>query len=71
MILVSPLKGEPVLKAMAWLNQRQMVPCHIWLAPSAEEGKAWCRQLAGMGFMGYAVQHLEELPAVLGGGHRG
>ncbi|WP_438446175.1 DUF58 domain-containing protein [Gorillibacterium sp. sgz5001074] len=67
MILVTPQKGEAVLKALAWLNQRQMVPCHIWLNGSAEEGKAWCKQLQSMGYMGYAVRSLDELPAALGG----
>lgn len=67
MVLVSPVKGEPIVKALAGLKQRQLVPCHIWIGPSADEGKAWCRQLASMGYTGYAVSSLEELPAVLGG----
>lgn len=71
MILVSPLKGEPILKAMAWLNQRQMVPCHIWLTSSPEEGRTWCKQLQSLGHMGYAVRSLDELPAALGGAANG
>lgn len=71
MIIVSPLKGEPVLKALAWLNQRQMVPCHIWLTSNQEEGKAWCRELQSKGYMGYAIRTLDELPAVLGGAAHG
>lgn len=70
-IIVSPLKGEPVLKALAWLNQRQMVPCHICLTADLEAGKAWSRQLQSMGYMGYAVRTLEELPAALGGAANG
>lgn len=67
MIIVSPEKGEGILKTMAWLHQRQMVPCHIWLSPHAEEGAEWCRQLRTMGHMGYAVRTLDELPAALRG----
>jgi uncharacterized protein (DUF58 family) len=67
MIMISPLKGEPILKAMAWLHQRQIVPCHIWLAPQAEDGAVWCRQLQSLGYMGYAVRSLDELPAALRG----
>jgi uncharacterized protein (DUF58 family) len=71
MIIVSPLKGEKILKAMAWLHQRQMVPCHIWLTSNPEDGKAWCKQLQVKGYMGYAVQSLDELPNVLGGAVHG
>jgi len=67
MVLVTPLKGEAVLKTMAWLNQRQMVPCHIWLSASEEEGRIWTKQLTSMGYMGYSVRSLDELPAALGG----
>jgi hypothetical protein len=67
MIIISPEKGEGILKTMAWLHQRQMVPCHIWLTPHAEEGAEWCRQLRTMGHMGYAVRTLDELPTALRG----
>lgn len=67
MILVSPLTGEPVLKAIAWLHQRQMVACHIWLAPRHEDGVKWCKQLHSMGHMGYAIHTLDELPDALRG----
>ncbi|MNP60428.1 hypothetical protein D3C76_1555130 [compost metagenome] len=67
MIIVSPEKGDGILKTMAWLHQRQMVPCHIWLTPHADEGAEWCRQLGTMGHMGYAVRTLDELPAALRG----
>jgi uncharacterized protein (DUF58 family) len=67
MIIISPQKGEPILKAIAWLNQRQMVSCHIWLTPDIEEGINWCKQLQSMGHMGYAIRSLDELPAALRG----
>lgn len=68
MIIVSPLKGEPILKAIAWLHQRQITACHIWLASqAAEDGANWCRQLQSLGHMGYAVRSLDELPASLRG----
>lgn len=67
MIMISPQKGEPILKAIAWLNQRQMVSCHIWLTPNIEEGISWCKQLQSMGHMGYAIRSLDELPAALRG----
>lgn len=67
MIIISPDNGEQTLHALAWLKQRQMTGCHIWLTDSREEGKRWCGQLANTGFSGYAVSALEELPMVLGG----
>lgn len=67
MIIISPLKGDPILKAISWLHQRRIIVCHIWLTDQGEEGAAWCRKLQSIGHMGYAVRSLEELPASLRG----
>lgn len=66
-IIISPNNGESTLRALAWLKRRQKTGCQIWLTDSREEGKRWSRQLANMGFAGYPVSALDELPAVLGG----
>ncbi|MDF2926759.1 MAG: hypothetical protein K0R57_5673 [Paenibacillaceae bacterium] len=67
MVIISPLKGEPILKAIGWLHQRQMICCHIWISSQQEDGVRWCNQLQSMGHMGYAIRTLDELPAALRG----
>lgn len=64
--IISPLRGEPMLKPLSWIKQRQMFACHIWVG-GKDDGKAWAKQLAASGYLGYEIRALEELPAALGG----
>lgn len=68
-VLISPLKGEAMLPVLHWINHRQMNPCHLWIcsqtaAPVPEE---WLKQLRSLGYMGYGIHSLQELPIALGG----
>ncbi|MDF2922824.1 MAG: hypothetical protein K0R57_1738 [Paenibacillaceae bacterium] len=67
-IIISPQSGEPMLQTIAWLKRRQLPVCHIWLpAPGPKEERGgWCSRLRAAGHLAYAVDSLEELPAVLG-----
>lgn len=67
MVVVSPMRGEAALKPLAWIKQRQMIACHMWIAGGKDDGKAWVKQLAALGYLGYEIRSLEELPAALGG----
>lgn len=67
--IISPGSGEPMAQLLGWLKQSQLNPCHIWLCPQAEAEmkEAWIGQLRSRGMTGYAISHLAELPAALGG----
>ncbi|MFC3767809.1 DUF58 domain-containing protein [Paenibacillus sp. GCM10012303] len=67
--IVSPQYGETMIQSLSWIEQRQMNPCHMWVAsdvPSADQER-WKRQLQTTGTMGYAVASLDELALALGG----
>jgi uncharacterized protein (DUF58 family) len=67
--IISPLYGDAMTLPLSWIEQRQMNPCHLWVAcgvPAADQER-WKRKLQSIGVMGYAVSSLDELPAVLGG----
>ena len=66
---ISPLYNDDLLQAMNWIEQRRMNPIHIWLTPSHLDTHPhnWIAVLRSLGYAGYAVNSLQELPAVLGG----
>ncbi|MNI83975.1 hypothetical protein D3C73_1408360 [compost metagenome] len=69
-----------MMQIMNWLHQHQMNPCHMWIHPQtldaeAQESKVihhndWIKQVRSMGYMGYEVANLAELPNLLGGAKR-
>ncbi|GIP39544.1 hypothetical protein J31TS4_28240 [Paenibacillus sp. J31TS4] len=66
--IVSADNGEAMLRALGWLKQRQLNPCHVWVnGEHPEAGERWLLTLRHRGISGYAVRSLEELPAVLEG----
>ena len=67
--IITPQHGESLAQTLAWIEQRQMVPCPFWIARSqtAAEVEHWRRQMKKGGHMAYAVQFLEELETALGG----
>jgi hypothetical protein len=57
-----------MLAALAWINLRQMSPCHLWVHPEPAANRAdWMKQLRTAGYLGYEIQSLQELSSVLGG----
>lgn len=67
--IISPQNGEAMQQALAWIEQRQMNPCHIWVSsgiPAAEQER-WKKQVQTTGMMGYSVSSLDELAVALGG----
>ncbi|MEX2461802.1 MAG: DUF58 domain-containing protein [Paenibacillaceae bacterium] len=70
--IISPQIGEFMFSALAWINQRQMSPCHIWVrdekaVKQADKQAEWLKQLRIKGYLGYDVPSLDELSQVLGG----
>lgn len=68
-VLVSPKTGEPVKRLMKWLNVNHISACQMWV-DGGGDGKTkedWVAALRSMGIIAYRVQHLEELPMLLGG----
>lgn len=68
-VLVSPRRGDAVLRTLKWLHANGISACQFWVADGTA-GKAkddWSAVLRSAGVAGYCVQRLEELPAVLGG----
>ncbi|MBP1156392.1 MULTISPECIES: DUF58 domain-containing protein [unclassified Paenibacillus] len=65
--LISPVSDEMMLHLLLWLKQQQMKPCHLWVCPDAARKEAWVKRLQSRGIVCYAVQHLSELPSLLGG----
>ncbi len=70
-ILISPQRGESVLKALKWLDVNGVSACHMRVGPGAgTNGKGkddWSAALRSVGVASYTIQQLEELPLVLGG----
>ena len=66
--IISPQIGESMFSALAWINLRQMSPCHIWVHDQKEDKQTeWMKQLRIKGYLGYDVPSLDELSNVLGG----
>ncbi|MEF3306098.1 DUF58 domain-containing protein [Paenibacillus sp. GYB003] len=67
--IISPQYDEAMTQALAWIEQRQMNPCHMWVSSGvpAEGQDKWKRQMQTTGVMGYAVSSLDELALALGG----
>lgn len=65
--IISPVHDEAILPSLAWVEQRQMNPCHMWICSSSKPGEHWMKQLQKAGYWGYPVRALHDLPIVLGG----
>jgi uncharacterized protein (DUF58 family) len=68
--IISPLIGETMLSALAWINLRQMSPCHLWVhddKSQTQKHSDWMKQLRMKGYLGYEVPSLHELSSALGG----
>jgi uncharacterized protein (DUF58 family) len=66
--IISPQIGDQMLAAMAWINLRQMTPCHLWVHPEPAENRLdWMKELRTTGYLGYEIPSLQELSSVLGG----
>jgi uncharacterized protein (DUF58 family) len=68
-VVVSPQRGELMLKLMKWLNVNGVSACHMWINGEASLGAKddWPAALRSIGVTAYNIQRLEELPARLGG----
>lgn len=68
-VIISPQDGEIVSAALNWINQRQMIPCHLWISThlSMDRAERWRSMLKSRGYLGYRVNALEDLSDVLGG----
>src|SRR5690606_37346670 len=67
-VLISPQRGEAVLRALKWFGVNGVGACQLWV-PGGTEAKGkddWTAALRSVGIAGYSVQRLEELPMVLG-----
>lgn len=70
-VVISPTRGDEMLKALLQLQQRKTMPCLIHLYQGGHEvAEQWLSLLHSRGLQGHAVPRLEELPQVLGGGIR-
>ncbi|MBO9609589.1 MAG: DUF58 domain-containing protein [Paenibacillaceae bacterium] len=65
--VVSPQRGEAMLQTLAWLEHRQLNPCHMWIGQQDDGRDKWMQQLRVSGYVGYPIASLSELPHVLGG----
>jgi uncharacterized protein (DUF58 family) len=67
--VVTPQFEAGLLQSLLWIGQRQMNPCHMWVAPNASEAARakWKNQLQPNDYMGYTIKQLQDLPKVLGG----
>ncbi|MDF2667851.1 MAG: hypothetical protein K0R67_157 [Paenibacillus sp.] len=66
--VISPIYGDQLLQALAWIDQREMNPCHMWVSMDQPETalEAWRKQMQVKGFIGYPVASLEDLTQGLG-----
>jgi uncharacterized protein (DUF58 family) len=67
--IISPLYENGLQQSLLWIEQRQMNPCHLWVAPHASESARdqWKKQLRLNNYLGYSIKQLQDLPKVLGG----
>jgi hypothetical protein len=66
--IISPHIGDTMLSALAWINLRQMSPCHFWVNDDkTQKHPEWMKQLRMKGYLGYEVPSLHELSNALGG----
>ena len=70
-VLVTPHKGEEVVKTMQWLERSGMTPCVIHLPDSdrqaADAQAGWQKLVQVRGWQCYNVRALQELPSALEG----
>lgn len=68
-LFISPQRGEPVMKALKWLDANGVSACHLWVNAETNPKTQgdWATALRSVGIASYSVQRLEELPRVLGG----
>jgi uncharacterized protein (DUF58 family) len=80
-VIISPQKGTAMMQILSWLNQHQLNPCHICTNPGMQgpftppsagpnSNEDWIRKIHALGYMGYELSHLPELPGILGGAKR-
>ncbi|MFD2612670.1 DUF58 domain-containing protein [Paenibacillus gansuensis] len=67
-VLITPVQSQKLLESMQWLEQRQMIPCHIHIGQDTFSKESWHRMLKRSGYTGYSIRRLDELPSALGGG---
>jgi hypothetical protein len=63
LIIVSPQSGIAMNRSLAWIKQRGINGCHMWIAPGvAQSGREqWSGPLRAAGAWGYAIPSLDEL----------
>jgi uncharacterized protein (DUF58 family) len=67
LIIISPHSGTAMTRPLAWIKQRGMNGCHMWIAPGVtmSDREQWNGQLRAADTLGYAVPSLDELALVL------
>jgi uncharacterized protein (DUF58 family) len=68
-VLVSPQRGEHMIKMMKWLNVNGVNACHMRVSGTntTKLTDDWSAALRSVGVTAYNIQRLEELPMLLGG----
>ncbi|WP_128895881.1 DUF58 domain-containing protein [Longirhabdus pacifica] len=67
-IIVSPQKGEDMVKLFTQLKMQRLFGCHIVMEHHEQKQDAeWRTTLEQMGTYSYAIENVEQLPQVLGG----
>ncbi len=63
LIIVSPQSGAAMTRPLAWIKQRGINGCHMWIAPGTDlsEREQWSGPLGAAGAWGYAIPSLDEL----------
>ncbi|ANE47261.1 hypothetical protein SY83_14395 [Paenibacillus swuensis] len=67
-VIISPVQSQHMLDTLSWLEQRQMIPCHIHVGEEMFSKEAWHNMLRRSGFSSYSIRTLGDLPGALGGG---
>ncbi|MGG1552635.1 DUF58 domain-containing protein [Paenibacillus ferrarius] len=78
-VLISPVKGGPMLQILKQLELMGVNPCHIWVGgggtqplkspagPAVPAHEDWVKAVRALGYMAYEVNQLADLPEQLGG----
>ncbi|MVO99502.1 DUF58 domain-containing protein [Paenibacillus lutrae] len=67
-IFVTPRRGTDTLALLHSVEKQRMLACHLCVESVKDSSTDhWVREIHKLGFMGYAIQSLTDLPAALGG----
>ncbi len=66
-IVISALRDEQMLGKLGWVQSRRILFGYLWLCEyeTYQEDEEWVKRLRNLGYLGYTIHELAELPTLL------